>query len=203
MNKESDMRKTELSLGIAVIAAMAAGMLIGCSSKQEGQMDNTKGTAATVEVGVVELTSPVFDNGQPIPVDYTGDGKDISPALEWKGVPEDAKSIAIICEDPDAPRGTFVHWIIFNINPKAGGLPEGVPTSEVLQGGMRQGTNSFDKVGYRGPSPPKGPAHRYFFKLYALDTMLDVPQGARKTQLLEAMKGHIIAEGELMGTYKR
>ena len=196
------MRKTDYSLGIVVIAAVAAGMLAGCSSKQEGQMTNTKGSAA-VEVAVVELTSPVFDNGQPIPIDYTGDGKDISPALQWKGMPEEAKSIAIICEDPDAPRGIFVHWIIFNINPKAGGLPEGVPASEVLQGGMRQGTNSFDKVGYRGPSPPKGPAHRYFFRLYALDTMLDVPQGARKAQLLEAMQGHVVAEGELMGSYKR
>jgi len=197
------MRKTDLSLGITLIAAVAAGMAFGCKTKQEGKMTDTRGSAAITEVGVVEITSPGLENGQMIPVDYTADGKDVSPPLEWKDLPEGTKSVAIICEDPDAPRGIFVHWIIFNISPKAEGLPEGVPASEVLQGGMRQGTNSLGKVGYRGPSPPKGPAHRYFFRLYALDTMLDVPQGAHKTQLLEAMDGHVIGEGELMGKYGR
>jgi Raf kinase inhibitor-like YbhB/YbcL family protein len=197
------MKKTDL-LSLCIMVSTAVFVFAGCKSEKEGNMTATKEQQAAAEkAAAIEVSSPAFTNGSPIPKDCTADGKDMSPPLEWKGAPDGTKSLAIICDDPDAPRGVFVHWIIFNIDPKKKGLPEAIPASEVLEGGMKQGTNSMDKVGYKGPSPPKGPAHRYFFKVYALDKVLDLAQGARKTQLTDAMQGHILAPGQVMGTYKR
>jgi Raf kinase inhibitor-like YbhB/YbcL family protein len=123
--------------------------------------------------------------------------------LSWEGVPAGAQSLALIADDPDAPAGTWTHWIAWNIPAKATLLPEGVPQAETLDNGARQGRNSFKRIGYGGPCPPPGKPHRYFFKLYALDARLDVPAGAGRSELELAMKRHVLAQTEWMGTYKR
>lgn len=148
------------------------------------------------------ITSSAFSEGQGIPKRYTCDGPDVSPDLAWSGVPEKAASLALICDDPDAPMGTWVHWVLFNIPADQDGLPAEIPSDAVLENGARHGTNDFRRLGYGGPCPPGG-THRYFFKLYVLDTMLELASGVTKAQLLEAMQGHILAEGQLMGTYSR
>lgn len=150
----------------------------------------------------LELTSPAFSEGEMIPARYTCDGSDISPALSWSGVPETAKSLALICDDPDAPMGTWVHWVLFNIPADAVGLPAEISSAATLENGARHGKNDFRRLGYGGPCPPGG-THRYFFKLYALDTGLNLDSGITKDQLLKAMQGHILAEAQLMGKYKR
>ena len=142
-------------------------------------------------------------NGKPIPAKYTADGQDISPALKWTKAPEGTRSFALICDDPDAPVGTWVHWILYGLPPDTTELPEAVPTTETLDSGARQGLNDFSRVGYGGPAPPRGKAHRYFFRLYALDTEIQLPSKATKQQLLESMKGHVLTEAQLMGTYRR
>lgn len=151
----------------------------------------------------LKLTSPAFAEGQPIPAKYTGDGPDVSPPLQWSGVPAGAKSLALICDDPDAPVGTWVHWVLYGLPASATELPENVPPQETLPSGARQGVNDFGRVGYGGPAPPPGKPHRYYFKLYALDTELNLKPKATKQELLRAMQGHILAEGQLMGTYQR
>lgn len=151
----------------------------------------------------IEVTSTAFKAGETIPKQYTGDGEDQSPLLRWSEPPSGTKSLALICDDPDAPRGTWVHWVLFNRPAQARELAEGVPTTETLGNGAKQGKNDFGNIGYGGPAPPKGKPHRYFFKLYALDAALDLSAGATKAELEKAMKGHILAEGQLMGTYKR
>jgi Raf kinase inhibitor-like YbhB/YbcL family protein len=149
-----------------------------------------------------EITSSVFSEGEMIPTRYTCDGPDVSPDLTWSGVPEATKSMALICDDPDAPMGTWVHWVLFNIPADTSGLPGEISSDATLESGARHGTNDFGRLGYGGPCPPGG-AHRYFFTLYALDTELDLESGITKAQLLEAIKGHILAEAQLMGKYKR
>lgn len=158
----------------------------------------------------IQLTSTAVTEGKPIPRKHTGEGVDVSPALAWSGVPEGTKELALICDDPDAPRPEpWVHWVIYKIPPTTKGLPEGVARDERLKepAGALQGENSWPKgenLGYLGPMPPPGHGvHRYFFKLYALDATLDVKPGLDKDGLLRAMKGHILAEGQLMGTYRR
>jgi Raf kinase inhibitor-like YbhB/YbcL family protein len=147
----------------------------------------------------IHITSTAFEEGQPIPKKYSADGPNVSPPLAWDAPPAGTKSLALVCEDPDAPRGTWTHWVLFNLPAETRKLEEGAK----LPGGAVQGTNDFGKLGYGGPSPPPGKPHRYFFKLYALDTQLDLPAGARRQQLLDAVKGHVLAEGQLMGTYGR
>ncbi len=151
----------------------------------------------------LELTSPAFKEGESIPSRHTCDGEDASPALKWSGVPGDAKSLALICDDPDAPAGTWVHWVLYDLPPSVTELPEALPASEVTPQGAKQGTNDFRRVGYGGPCPPPGKPHRYFFKLYALDAVLNLKPRATKQELESAIKGHVLAEGQLMGTYKR
>jgi Raf kinase inhibitor-like YbhB/YbcL family protein len=152
----------------------------------------------------MQVTSSAFQEGTALPKQFTGDGKDVSPALRWTGAPTGAKSFAVICDDPDAPRKEpWVHWVLFNLPADQQDLVEGVPAKEVLPSGARQGKNDFGNPGYGGPAPPKGKPHRYYFKVYALDTMLDLKEGATKSQLEQAMKGHILAQGQLMGTYAR
>jgi hypothetical protein len=150
----------------------------------------------------LQITSTAFSEGGMIPKPYTCDGTDVSPALSWTGVPEDTKSLALICDDPDAPVGTWVHWVLFNIPTAEKGIPPEVATEATLPNGAKHGTNDFRKLGYGGPCPPGG-THRYFFKLYALDTVLSLGSGATKAQIEEAMQGHILAEAQLMGKYKR
>lgn len=149
----------------------------------------------------MEIKSSVFKEGGMIPGKYTCDGADVSPPLEWSKVPDGTKTFALIGDDPDAPMGTWVHWVIFNIPGDLRELSEGIPTLDTLENGTRQGTNDFWKTGYGGPCPPRG-THRYYFKLYALDTELDIGRTTKK-ELLRAMDGHILAEGRLMGKYKR
>ncbi len=151
----------------------------------------------------MQVSSPAFAEGANIPVKYTADGDDRSPELRWGGIPPDTKSFALIGEDPDAPRGTWTHWVLFNVPADRTTLAEGVPAEKELPGGARQGKNDFGKIGYGGPDPPKGEPHRYYFKLYALDTTLDLPAGASKDQVLAAMKGHVLGAGQLMGKYGR
>jgi hypothetical protein len=151
----------------------------------------------------MRLWSPAFEEGKPIPVAYTCDGKDVSPPLNWEGAPEGTRSFALICDDPDAPMGTWVHWVLFNIPADSTSLPEGVPTDAKLPDGARQGLSDFGRTGYGGPCPPRGKPHRYFFKLYALDTVLELEGNIRKADLERAMAGHVLAQAQLMGTYQR
>lgn len=154
-----------------------------------------------------KLTSPSFKANAPIPQKHTGDGEDMSPRLEWTAPPASTKSLALIMDDPDAPPGTWVHWVIYDLPPSLTGLPEGLPKTEKVAGGGAQGicwgVDEYDRVGYYGPMPPPGKPHRYYFKLYALDKALGLPPKATKAALLKSMKGHILAQGELMGTYQR
>lgn len=149
-----------------------------------------------------ELTSPAFDHEGAIPPKYSCQGEDISPPLSWTEPPAGTKSFALIADDPDAPVGTWVHWVLYNIPADAQELPEGVPAQDKLSDGSLHGRNSWRRYDYGGPCPPGG-THRYFFKLYALDTPLDLGPGARKKKLLNAMEGHILAQTELVGTFSR
>jgi Raf kinase inhibitor-like YbhB/YbcL family protein len=151
----------------------------------------------------IQLTSAAFAGGQTIPQKYTGDGSDVSPPLAWTGAPADAKSFALIADDPDAPAGTWVHWVIYDLPPGATTLAEGTPKRDALPDGAKQGVNDFRQIGYNGPAPPPGKPHRYFFKLYALDARLNLPSGLTKAELLKAMGGHVLAQGQLMGTFGR
>ncbi len=148
------------------------------------------------------LNSPAFAAGAQIPIQYTCDGRDVSPPLIWRNPPAGTQTFALIMDDPDAPAGTWVHWIIFNIPASAKGLPEAIPPRPRLEDGSVQGVNSWRRVGYGGPCPPRG-QHRYFFKLYALDVALSLGPSATKSDLLRAMKDHIVARAELMGVYRR
>lgn len=150
-----------------------------------------------------QLTSSAFGEGQAIPKEYTGDGSDLSPPLAWSDPPAGTVSFALICDDPDAPRGTWVHWVLFNLPGDRRSLEAGIAKVGSLKGGTSQGKNDFGNPGYGGPAPPRGKPHRYFFKLYALDTLLTLPAGATKDQLLEALKGHQLTEAHLMGKYQR
>ncbi len=146
-----------------------------------------------------EMTSPAFPHEGSIPVDYSCDGRNISPALAWTLPPAGTESFALIMDDPDAPN-TWVHWVIFNIPASARGLDEGSPTDTQLTNGSSQGRTSAGTNGYHGPCPPSG-THHYFFKLYALDAMLELTTGANKQDVLTAMEGHILSSAELMGTF--
>lgn len=145
----------------------------------------------------LDLTSSAFEEEDRIPEKYTCDGPDLSPPLAWSGVPQEAESLALIVDDPDAPMGTWVHWVLFNLPPETSAL------AEDTSGGGKEGVNDFNRTGYGGPCPPPGKPHRYFFKLYALDTTLDLGSEAKKKDVLNAMEGHILAQGQLMGTFSR
>ena len=150
-----------------------------------------------------QLTSSAFHDGEMIPANYSADGADYSPPLAWSGQPPATASLALICDDPDAPQSTWVHWVLFNLGGDVHELPEHTPTDATLSNGAQQGKNDFGKFGYGGPAPPRGKPHRYFFKMYALDAKLKLPAGATKEQLLKAMQGHVLAEAHLMGKYQR
>jgi len=149
-----------------------------------------------------ELTSTAFGAGDPIPRKYTCDGEDTSPPLQWSDPPQGTQSFALIADDPDAPMGTWVHWVLYNLPASVHALSESVPMDADLPDGSRHGQNGWRRLGYGGPCPPGG-THRYFFKLYALDAQLDLAAGASKEELLQAMEGHILATTETMGLYTR
>jgi Raf kinase inhibitor-like YbhB/YbcL family protein len=151
----------------------------------------------------MQLTTTAFKPGADIPAQFTGDGSNRSPALRWSSPPEGTRSFALIMDDPDAPGRTWVHWVLYDLPATARELPEGAGTEGTLPEGARQGRNDFKKIGYGGPYPPPGAAHRYYFRLYALDRCLDLRAGATRTELDRSMRGHILAEAELSGSYRR
>lgn len=150
-----------------------------------------------------QIATPAFSAGGDIPKKFTCDGPDVSPKLTWNEPPAKAQALALIVDDPDAPVGTWVHWVLFDLPAGARELSEGVAKQEQVHGGAKQGRNDFGKIGYGGPCPPPGKSHRYFFKLYALDANLGLKAGATKAEVERAMKGHILAHAEVMGKYGR
>lgn len=158
---------------------------------------------ATGETMSFEIATASFTAGQMIPKKFTCDGADVSPQLSWKGAPAATQSFALIMDDPDAPAGTWVHWVLYNLPGNSKELPEGVEKQEQLANRALQGRNDFPRIGYNGPCPPPGKPHRYFFKLYALDARLNLKAGATKSDLESAMKGHILGQAELVGRYSR
>lgn len=151
----------------------------------------------------MKISTTSFEPGRKIPMKYTCDGEDISPELSWEGAPEGTESFALIMDDPDAPGRTFTHWILYNIPADRTELPEGVFAEKIMKKGCSQGLNDFRMMGYGGPCPPPGKPHHYRFHIYALDTTLDVPSGVTKNAILAAMKGHVLAEAEIVGLYGR
>ena len=151
----------------------------------------------------LEIESSAFKAGEFIPKKYSCQGEDVSPPLNWSGAPEGTRSFLLIRDDPDAPMGTWVHWLVYDIPVGTTSLPENVSKAPTLENGAKQGNTSFGRVGYGGPCPPPSKPHRYFFKLYALDSTLGLRPGIKKEELLKAMEGHILAETQLMGLYKR
>lgn len=150
-----------------------------------------------------ELQSTAFSPGGEIPMKYTCDGPDVSPALGWTDPPAGTKEFALITDDPDAPGGTWVHWVLYGMPPTLRKLSEGLPATDTVADIGRQGVNDFRRVGYRGPCPPRGPAHRYFFRLYALDAQITLPPRKVKVDLLKAIEGHVLGRAELLGRYQR
>lgn len=189
------------------VCLLLVATLLFCSCKSVTQSNsgagqsNARPSPAPREVKKMEIKSSAFQNGGMIPKQYTCDGQNVSPPLEWTSVPAEAKSLVLIMDDPDAPSGTFTHWVVFNLPATAKGLPEGVEQG-AIEGAGRQGRNDFKKSAYGGPCPPSG-AHRYFFKLYALSTELQLDESATKSQVETAMDGNILAEGALVGKYQR
>ncbi len=151
----------------------------------------------------MQLTSTAFTEGGQIPIKHTCDDQDVSPPLKWSGVPVSARSLVLIADDPDAPVGTWTHWVLFDLPPAVTELAESQPATQYLPNQAKQGLNDFRRLGYGGPCPPPGKPHRYFFKVYALDTLLELKPGASKKDVEHAMEKHILAQGQLMGTYKR
>lgn len=199
------MKLKKITLLLASLAVLL--LSLSCTTKdnashtQNNANNNTAKKNGGAKMETIQITSPAFDHGGMIPPKYTCDGDDISPPLEWDTLPQGTKSIVIIADDPDAPAKTWVHWLVWNLPPSFKGLEENIEPSDEL-GGATQGTTDFGKTGYGGPCPPSG-THRYFFKIYALDTTLDLEPSATKNDLLEAMQPSILAQGELMGKYAR
>jgi Raf kinase inhibitor-like YbhB/YbcL family protein len=192
-------------------------LLVGlCSCQAGAERPGKKGSAdkepdpspKVKTMAKIKLVSPAFEAEAAIPKKYTGEGDDVSPPLEWSGLPEGTRELALICDDPDAPSPQpWVHWVLYKIPADSKGLPEGVETTARPKdpAGALNGRNSWpagENLGYRGPMPPKG-RHRYYFKLYALDEALEVEPGLTKSKLLEKLSGHVLGEGQLMGTYER
>jgi len=180
-------RRTAVVISALVIAA---ALVAACALKITAPMS-------------IDLSSTAFTDGDTIPQAYTCQGEDISPDLAWTHIPTGTQSLVLIMDDPDAPGGTWVHWVLYNLPVQVQGLPAEVERLEVLPGGGNQGRNSFQEIGYRGPCPPRGSEHGYVFRLYALDTLLDLQPGAKKAQVEMLIQGHVLAQGELSGTFGR
>jgi Raf kinase inhibitor-like YbhB/YbcL family protein len=180
------------SLALTSAAAIAAGSALFEANTSPGRHSMS-----------FVLETKAFPKGGAIPARYTCSGDDVSPALSWSGAPQGTKSFALIVDDPDAPSGTFTHWIVYDLPAATHQLPESVSKTDDLSGGGRQGRNDFRRVGYGGPCPPPGKPHRYFFKLYALNAALNLPAGASRQDVEGAMRSHVIAQAELMGQFAR
>jgi Raf kinase inhibitor-like YbhB/YbcL family protein len=190
-----------LMLRILLLLALllAAPFLAGCRHSDPPEPAAASGAAAN---GAITLSSSSLQDGR-IPREFTCDGADQSPPIAWSAPPASTKSLVLTETDPDAPGGTFTHWVLYNLPANASGLPASVPKQEQLPDGSRQGLNDFGKIGYGGSCPPQGTTHRYFFDLFALDTNLDVPAGATRAQLQDAMNTHVLARGKLMARFGR
>jgi Raf kinase inhibitor-like YbhB/YbcL family protein len=193
-----------MRMGIA-FPLMFLTVLLGCERRAEVQSTSTPQRQAGDPM--ISITSSAMANGQPVPQKYTSDGRNVSPPLSWTNLPKGTKELALICDDPDAPSAEpWVHWVIYKLSANLTSLPENVPHEAKLASppGALQGKNSWGSIGYRGPEPPRGHGvHHYHFRLYALDAPLQVQSGLDKTALLKAMTEHVLAEGELVGTYER
>src|SRR2546423_8256086 len=190
-------RKARLLVLLTLVAA------VGCTFQQRVRHETLSSTPTPQTTGgSIKLTSTAFKDGEPMPRQYTCDGVNVSPPLEWSGVPKSAKVIAIIADDPDAPSGTWVHWVLYNLPAENIGMVENLPATENLKAGGFQGKNDFEKIGYGGPCPPSG-THRYFFKIYALDSELPLKASATKADVEKAISGHVLAQDQLMGTFRR
>jgi len=187
-------RKKIFYLGLFLALAMLLAFSVQAKDKKPKK---------TKVKGKLIVTSPAFKNNDFIPGKFTCAGLGVSPPIEWKGAPKGTKSFALICEDPDAPWGTFIHWVIFNIPADSRKLKEAIVQADTLNSGAVQGINSNNKTGYFGPCPPGTSTHRYYFKMYALDTMLPLSSRVTDRDVRKAMKGHVLAEGSLMGLYKK
>jgi Raf kinase inhibitor-like YbhB/YbcL family protein len=179
-------------LGLWILVAFASTGIVAIT-------DNNQAVAAAQ----VRIGSTAFTNGNAVPKQYTADGANSSPPIWWTNIPNGTKSIALICDDPDAPKGTWTHWVIYNIPAKEPGLGAGYPTSADLPNGAKQGTNSFQRTGWGGPDPPPGKPHHYIFTVYALNTTLNSQSGMTAEQLRGTMNNHIVGQGQLTGTYGR
>ena len=189
------MRQQVLTIGVVLLTVMA---IAACDTNAPvANLSPPQGSEP------IQITSTAFAPGAPIPAQQTCDGKDLSPDLIWEGIPANTQSIVIIAEDPDALFKPFTHWVLYDLPPKTRQIPAGLPPQPFVNIGGGQGKNDFGRYGYGGPCPPKGSTHRYIFRLYALDKLLDLPAGATKAEVLAAIAGHIKATGELMGKYSR
>ncbi len=182
-------------VGVLVLFCLISLVLPGCESREAALPEEGKVT--------LSLSSSAFEEGEQIPARYTCEGQDISPPLAWSEPPAETQSFTLIMDDPDAPGGVFTHWILFNLPSKSHQLPEAISSQSQLPNGALQGKNDFGNIGYGGPCPPPGRSHRYQFNLYALEQPLDLKAGASKKQVIDAMRGHILAQGQLTGTYQR
>jgi Raf kinase inhibitor-like YbhB/YbcL family protein len=192
-------------LGVSATAALWLA-LASCGQTTQPASQPQPGRKSGGSAMKVTVQSSAFKDGQPIDRKYTEDGADVSPALSWSGVPAETRELALICDDPDAPRAQpWVHWVLYKLPANLTGLPEGMPKQARLSEPVAalQGKNDWGTIGYRGPAPPKGKVHHYHFKLYALKNSLDLPPELTKDELLKQIQGQILAEGELIGTYKR
>jgi Raf kinase inhibitor-like YbhB/YbcL family protein len=188
-----------MKLLVSILLLFAVFSIAPASAQNQQSSNRVDGRAVTM----IQLSTTSFTPGGTIPRKFTCSGADVSPELSWAAPPAGTKSIALIVDDPDAPVGTWNHWLLYNLPPSAHSLPENQPHTAELANGALHGKNDFGKIGYNGPCPPPGKPHRYFFRLYALDIKLDLKAGADRRTLDEALKGHIVAQGEVMGTFGR
>lgn len=180
-------------------AFLTVVVLLACAgTKKAAPVDSSE-----TKMDGFRISSPAFADGGEIPHRFSQFGEGISPALQWSGAPESTRTFALVCRDPDAPMGTFVHWVIYEIPSSATGLPEGVPPAPIVAGGGVQGMNSARRFGYIGPQPPAGPAHRYVFTLYALDEQFGFGPGLPENELMEMIAGRILDSAKLVGRFKR
>lgn len=190
-----------IAKAVIIVGALAA-LNMSCANRSPSSRPQNAPEKTKEEKPAFKLISRAFQEGEAIPATYTCDGVNVSPPLEWTGVPANTETIAIIADDPDAPGGTWVHWVLYDLPAINIGMVENLPATAKLAAGGFHGTNDFQKVGYGGPCPPSG-THRYFFKVYAIDGELGLKPGATKAELLKAMDGHTLAQAQLMGTYIR
>lgn len=195
------MRHSSAIVTVVLVVLYAAG----CAQRAPAPAPQSLPSPEEVTAMTFSLTSSAFKDGDRIPAKYTADGADVSPPLSWDKLPEGTVSLAVICDDPDAPAGTWTHWVLYDLPADRAELPEGVPSRETVPelGGAKHGLNDFGIAGYGGPSPPRGPAHHYHFRLYALDAKLDLPARARKGDVDKATQGHILGQAQLVGLYGR